>query len=257
MKKRWLLYTIFGLLFYLIFLIVEMPAAWFAWGLNHYTKGTIRLDPISGSLWNGNGKVVIYYPPTTPHDLGIIEWNINPFWLFTGRIQTHWKAAAKDNGVDTTIRLGLGEAQLIDTDISLPAESISAFYSPAALIAPQGQVRLRSAKLSIDKNNLDGVAEILWQNAGSSLSNVQPLGDYRLEIVGGGKTADLKLTTSRGALELNGQGKWQLHEGQLQINGTAVPREQASELEPVLKLLGSDQGNGRRTFIMNTHLSIN
>jgi hypothetical protein len=31
--------------------------------------------------------------------------------------------------------------------------------------------------------------------AGSSLSNVQPLGDYRLDITGAGKAANLKLTT--------------------------------------------------------------
>ncbi len=51
MKKRVVLYVVFGLVFYLLFLIIEMPAAWFAWGLNQYSHGAVRLDPTRGSLW--------------------------------------------------------------------------------------------------------------------------------------------------------------------------------------------------------------
>ncbi|MGE5318546.1 MAG: hypothetical protein ACM3KD_00055, partial [Hyphomicrobiaceae bacterium] len=69
MKERWLPYVIFGLVFYLLFLVIEMPASWFAWGVNRYSGGMVRLDPIDGSLWHGNGKLVIYYPQTVPHDL--------------------------------------------------------------------------------------------------------------------------------------------------------------------------------------------
>jgi hypothetical protein len=75
--------------------------------------------------------------------------------------------------------------------------------------------------------------------------------------MGNGKAANLKLTTLRGALELNGQGKWQIQGGQLQINGTAIPRERASELDPFLKLLGPDLGNGRRSLTVDMRLSIN
>jgi hypothetical protein len=99
---------------------------------------------------------------------------------------------------------------------------------------------------------LEGGATLEWQSAGSSLSNVQPLGDYRLEIVGAGKTANLKLSTTRGALELTGQGQWEAQKGQIQFAGLAVPRERAAELEPLLRLLGEDQGNGKRTLVANT-----
>jgi len=56
--------------------------------------------------------------------------------------------------------------------------------------------------------------------------------------------------------ELNGQGKWQPQDGQLQLNGTAFPRERASELEPLLKLLGPDVGNGRHALALAMRLSI-
>ncbi len=256
MKKRGLLYVIFGLVFYLIFLIIEIPASWFAWGLNQYSHGAVRLDPIDGSLWSGNGRLVIYYPQSPPHDLGNTEWNINPFWLFAGRMQIHWKATTQDTSIDTTVRLGLKQVQLVDTDASFPAQAVSTFYPPATLLAPKGQVRLHTAKLSIDQNGIEGGGEILWQNAGSSLSSVEPLGEYRLDITGAEKTANLKLSTISGALEFTGQGQWQLQGGQLALTGVATPRTRADDLETLLKLLGPDQGGGRRSLTLNVRLPI-
>jgi hypothetical protein len=251
-----LLYGVFGLVFYLLFLIVQMPASWFAWGLNRFTSGTVRLDPIAGSLWSGNGRIVIYYPQTTPHDLGTAEWNINPLWLFTGRIQMRWLVKAQETTIDTTVQFGSGQMQWIDTDATFPAQSVSTFYPPAALLSPKGQAQLHTARFSVGQKGIEGSGEIVWKNAGSSLSSVQPLGDYHLEVTGNGKAANLKLTTPRGALELNGQGKWQPQDGQLQLNGTAFPRERASELEPLLKLLGPDVGNGRRALALAMRLSV-
>ena len=251
MKKRGLLYVIFGLVLYLLFLIVELPASWFAWGLNQYTHGTVRLDPIGGSLWSGNGKLVIYYPQSTPHDLGTAEWGINPLWLFTGCLQMHWRAGGQDASINTTLRLGFGQTQLVDTDITFPAQSVSTFYPTATLLSPKGQIRVYTAKLSIDQNGIEGNGEILWRNAGSALSSVQPLGDYRLELVGAGETTTFRLSTSQGTLALTGQGQWQASTGQIQFTGSATPRERAAELESLLKLLGDDRGNGQRTLIFN------
>jgi hypothetical protein len=253
-KKHGLLYAVFGLVFYLLFLIIEMPASWFAWTLNRFTSGTVRLDPITGNLWRGNGRLVIYYPQTVPHDFGNAEWRVNPFWLFTGRMQVRWQTAAPETHIDTTVRLGADEVHLLDTEALFPAEFISAFYSPAALISPQGQVRVHLDKVSLGRNGLEGKGEILWQGAGSSLSSVQPLGEYRLEITGEGKTATLKLSTARGNLELTGQGQWQISTGQIQFTGSATPRERMSELEPLLKLLGNDQGGGKRPLSANARL---
>jgi len=251
-KKRWLLYSIFGLVFYLLFLIIEMPASWLAWGLNRYTHGTVRLDPMAGSLWGGNGRLVINYPQTTPHDLGNAEWRINPFWLFTGQVQMHWRTDSADQRINTILRFGSSQVQLLETELALPASTLSTFYPPVALISPQGQVSLRTEKLTISRGGLEGNAETQWQNASSHLSAVKPLGTYRLEISGTGETTTIKLNTIQGALELTGQGQWQSKTGQIQFTGSTIPHERASELEPLLKLLGDDQGNGKRPLTINT-----
>ncbi|WP_372521436.1 type II secretion system protein N [Sulfuricaulis sp.] len=254
MKKRWLLYAVFGLVFYLLFLIIEMPASWFAWGLDYYTHNTVRLDPLSGSLWHGKGRLVIYYPQTVPHDFGQTEWSINPFWLLTGRVQLTLQTNTPDRQIKTTLGIAKESLSIKDTDAAFPATFVSQLYPPATLIGPQGQIRLRTSDLVFGQKNLEGNATLEWQGAGSSLSNVKPLGDYRLEIIGAGKTANLKLSTARGALELTGQGQWQTQTGQVQLTGSALPRERAAELESLLKLLGEDQGNGKRQLMLNSYL---
>lgn len=254
MKKRVALYAVFGLVFYLLFLIIEMPASWLAWGLNYYSHNTIRLDPLSGSLWHGKGQLVIYYPQTVPHDFGQTEWSINPFWLLTGRVQLTLQTNTPDKQIKTTLGIAKGSLSIKDTDAAFPATFVSQLYPPAALIGPQGQVRLRTSELVFGQQNLEGGATLEWQGAGSSLSNVQPLGDYRLEIVGAGKTVNLKLITLRGDLELAGQGQWQLANGQLQFSGSAFPQKHAEELQPLMQLLGADMGPGRRPFSLTHHL---
>ncbi|MHB8624349.1 MAG: type II secretion system protein N [Sulfuricaulis sp.] len=256
MNKRGLLYAIFGLVFYLFFLIIGLPASWFAWGLNHFTHGGMQLEPIAGSLWHGTGRLVYYYPPTVPHDLGNAEWHINPLWLFTGRVQMSWQSNAQDTRLDTTIRLGAGNVELLKTEAAFPAQSVGAFYPPAGLISPQGQVRVHINSLTLNREGVTGDGDIQWQDAGSALTTVQPLGDYRLEIVGAGRTANLKLSTLRGALQLTGQGQWQVTTGQIQFNGYAVAQERAPELEPLLTLLGPDQGNGQRRLTLNSQVRL-
>jgi hypothetical protein len=253
-KTRWLLYVIFGLVFYLLFLIIEIPASWFAWGLNRYTQGTIRLDPIAGSLWSGSGRLVVYYPQTTPHDFGQTEWRINPLWLFAGRVQLSLQDNRQDRQIKTTLGVARNSFMLMDTDTELPAPFIARIYPPLSLISPQGKVRISAAELVLAPETVKGAAAVEWLNAGSSLSSVQPLGDYRLDIMGAGGNADLKLTTMRGDLGLTGQGQWQPAEGQFRLTGSAQPSARAAELEPLLKLMGDDQGSGHRSFTLNVPL---
>jgi hypothetical protein len=253
-KTRWLLYVIFGLVFYLLFLIIEMPASWFAWGLNRYTQGTVRLDPTAGSLWGGKGRLVVYYPPTTPHELGHTEWRINPLWLIAGRVQLALQTSHQDRQIKTTLGVARNSFMLKDTEAEFPAPFVARIYPPLSLISPQGKVRISTAELILAPEMVEGAAVLEWLNAGSSLSSVQPLGDYRVDITGADKNANIKLTTLRGALELAGQGSWQVLNGQIQFNGSAQPRDRSEDLAPLLMLLGNDQGGGRRLLTLNSQL---
>lgn len=254
-KTRWLLYVIFGLVFYLLFIIIETPASWFAWGLNRYTQGTLRLDATAGSLWGGKGRLVIYYPKTTAHDFGQAEWRINPLWLIAGRVQLSLQTNNQDRKIKTTLGIARSSLMLKDTEAEIPAVFVAQLYAPLSLISPQGKVTISTKGLTLAPDKVEGTAALEWQNAGSNLSPVQPLGAYRLDINGAGGTAALRLSTAQGALQLEGRGEWQAGTGRVRLNGTAVPRERAAELEALLKLMGNDQGGGRRALVLDVPLT--
>lgn len=253
-QTRWLLYAVFGLVFYLLFLIVQTPASWLAWGLNRYTQGAVRLDPVAGSLWSGSGRLVVYYPQTTPHDFGRTEWRVNPLWLAAGRAQLSLQSDHADRRVRTTLGLERGGLMITDTDAEFSAAFVAQLYAPLSLISPRGKVRISTDNLALTPDKVDGTAALEWLDAGSGLASVQPLGDYRLDVTGAEKNVNLRLSTLRGDLEFSGQGMWQPRTGQLRLNGSAVPRARAAELEPLLGMMGPDQGGGRRALVLNIAL---
>ena len=245
------------MVFYVLFLIIEMPATWLAWGLNYSTHGRIQLDPITGNLWQGTGRLVYHRPPSVPHEFGNTVWHINPLWLLMGSLQINWQSHVPDTRINITVRMSSGQVILLDTDAMFPAQSMGALFPAAALISPAGQLRLQIDKLTMDRNDgMSGGGNIQWLGSGSAFTPVLPLGDYRLEVVGAGKTANLNLTTTRGALEISGQGQWQSTTGKIQFNGTAIPRDRAADLESLLKLLGENQGGGKRLLTMNAQLPL-
>ncbi len=254
MTRRWLLYGFLGLAFYLVFLVATAPAAWVSWVLVRASRGVVSLYRPAGTVWRGRGDLVIHVAFTPPQSLGAARWSINPLWLFAGQIHAH--AAVHGPGTEVHADLGLGYRRIVLSDVvaSFPAQLVGVFYSPAALASPAGQVRVGTKRLILDRGAVSGNAVVEWQQAGSSLSSVRPLGNYRLYLEGHGPTAGLRLETRDGALTLSGNGTWQLGTGQIRLSGLARPAAHPVELQPLLRLLGPDRGGGQRNFTLSANL---
>ena len=255
-RRRWFGYFILGCALYLSFLVASIPAGWLAWGIIKFSKGAVGIEQPQGTLWRGRGKLIVFYPRATPRQLGQTEWRIHPLWLLAARLQLRLQTTGTDTQLQGTFRIGPKTITAKDTTISVPAQLAGAFYSPVIIFGPKGQIRLSTELLVLDDSGLHGDAEISWQGAGSRLSPVQPLGDYRLNIKGTGKTASLKLATTRGVLELKGQGIWNvLGNGRIQFSGSIKSRGRKRELDPILQFFGKDLG-GHRQLKLNTRLSL-
>ena len=254
MTPRMWRYTVLGVGFYLIFLVITFPASWVEWGLFRYTQGMVSINGASGSLWRGTAPLVVQLPQSSPQYLGDLSWNVNPLWLIIGRLQVHLNITAPNLQMQGNVALSPSTIRVAQMHGKLPASLINLYYAPAALFAPSGWLHVDIDTLAIAQG-INGSIDILWQDAGSSLSQVNPLGDYRLHLTGEGDTTRIQVETLRGVLMLNGQGHWQWGTGQLQVNGTAKPdANSAAQVEPILKLLGPDQGGGQRAWAINTRL---
>lgn len=102
---------------------------------------------------------------------------------------------------------------------------------------------LSTDEFTFSQQGVRGAAELEWRNASLGLSQVNPLGDYRVNIQGDQKIAQISVSTISGVLHLVGKGEWSMSDG-LSFRGTALgePSKKA-ELKDFLKLLGSEQSN--------------
>jgi len=252
MKRRWLLYGLLGIGFYSVFLVITAPAVWMAWTLVRFSHGIVSLNQAEGSVWRGRGDLVIHNASSPPQRLGAVRWSLNPLSLLAGQVRSHVVLSGPGTEVDGVVHLGYRHFAFSDFKASFPAQLVAAFYGPAALLSPSGQVRVSTKEFALGRAGARGNAIVQWQGAGSSLSSVQPLGDYRLSMEGSGNTTALQLETVSGDLALSGQGQLHTESGQLRFNGVAKPVAHAAELEPLLRLVGPDHGGGQRYLIINT-----
>ncbi len=254
MKKR---YLALGVLAYAVFLLATVPASWLAWSVHRLSDGKVLLDQGKGTVWAGSGRLYVTDAKGSAHELGRAQWSVSAARLLLARVHTQVRWSGEQSDVFANITLSPWRLSLKETRLAASAQLAKLLYPPAGLFAPQGQLRLRTDALTFNGAGLRGNAEVYWDRAGSGLSSVRPLGDYRVDITGQGKEAMLKLTTTKGPLELSGQGRWQiLGNGQLQLTGTARATEKAGELQALLRLMGRDLGGGRTAFNVRTPLRV-
>ena len=193
---------------------------------------------------------------TSGYDFGRAEWRINPLWLFVARLQAQVSATGHASELAATLAVTPRAIVLEQARASASAKLASKLYSPAGLLAPEGRLRLLTEKLSLRQDGLQGDAQLFWEQAASGVSEVKPLGDYRVDLTGVGATASMKLSTLRGPLELVGQGHWQVTgSGAFQLSGFARAQARRDELQPLLALMGREQ-NGRFPFRLNARLQL-
>lgn len=257
MKRRWFRYLALGLLSYAVFLVVLLPAGWVSWGIARVSDNRVVLDDGRGTIWHGNGHLFVRDVKGAARDLGRAEWRLDTLQLLLLRGQVRLHTSGPQSDMFATLRVTPWGLSLNNTRLSASLQLASGFYAPAALFAPQGLLRVRTNRLEFGRRGLQGDAELYWDQAGSALSSVQPLGNYRLGVSGSGKEATLQLATLDGVLNLSGQGRWQvIGDGLLQLTGIAEAKQQAAELQPLLRLMGRDLGGGRTAFTLRTRLAL-
>jgi general secretion pathway protein N len=128
--------------------------------------------------------------------------------------------------------------------LPLPIEVIgelSPFLKPAQF---SGNLLLESPQLTFIDNHLQGSATAHWNQAGSAMSAVHPLGDYQIEMTANQNSLSATLSTRAGVLQLSGQGNWSPAQ-KFHFNGTAsATPESNGALTELLHHLGPELSPG-------------
>jgi general secretion pathway protein N len=88
-----------------------------------------------------------------------------------------------------------------------------------------------------------GRAELELRGMASSLSSLEVLGSYRLSLQGdeGGEAARMQLSTTAGALQLEGSGQWVASKLRFDGQASAAPGSEAG-LSNLLNIIGRRRG---------------
>lgn len=240
-----------ALLSALITTMVFLPAAWFAPLMEKTTAGRFVLGDVQGTLWSGSAVIGVPTHDAADGDTimpllpGRLVWRFSPGVLF-GHIEM-----SIDNSLALSlpihIRGDLGAWEITAASLSVPARQLVALGAPWNTLQPSGQITLSWQPLHIARAergpngiDIDGEMSVELAALASPLSQVKPLGSYRLQFNWERQHASLTLTTitaPNSAMLLKGTGA--LENGHLQFTGTAQAAEgQENNLAGVLSFLG-------------------
>jgi general secretion pathway protein N len=240
--------AILGVGAYLLFLAVNLPAAWFGLALERASGGMLAIGDPSGTVWNGRGAFALRSEGAYRR-LAEIEWRCNPLWVVTGRLNVGLSGRAPGAQLRANASLGFGNVRVRDVEVSAPASLLETGIPVAAFAKPEGQLRILADSVEAGKEGVRGAATMEWTDAGLNGLSARRLGDYRLQITGNGDRADLKLITLRGDLRLNAQGEWRASQPRiLQLRGTADAPPERKELESLMQAMGIRGSGSSRPF---------
>lgn len=233
----------------MVSLIATAPAGLVEWMLPRITHDRVFLEQTDGGLWRGYAKNLKFRLIDGEfRSMGSVHWEV--LFLSLVKFELAVKMTVDDGRFSSAgiVSAGLGKFHLRQIKATLPAFVLSEFEPAWHTWKPDGVLSFYADNFTIGSQSVSGAAELEWRNASVSLSQVKPLGDYRLDIQGGHKAAQLTVSTISGVLRLAGKGEWSTDNG-LDFRGMAQSEPSQKEaLRDLLALLGNDQGNGVYPF---------
>lgn len=246
-----------GALAVIAVLATQAPASFVDVALARATQGRVRLAEASGTVWQGRGRVVLAdivevstdrpVTATVPGVVlpGVFGWRLSPWPLLVGVLDARIEHDSMREPVLLTGRAG--ELRATPGSLSLPPVALDRLGSPWNTIRPTGALTVSWDGVTLRSGRFDGRASIELRQAASALTPVRPLGAYRIEVVGSGAQAQVRMITLSGPLRLEGSGSWDARSG-LRFTAEALAEEpERARLQPLLGLLGRREGE--RTII--------
>lgn len=227
------------------------PARWLASGIAQASDARAQLLSPQGTVWNGSAQLVLGAGEGSRDAMalpGRLAWRIRPT---LGGLQLTWQAPCCLPGAWVwTAKPSLAGLQLQLSDLSTaqpaqwPSALLAGLGTPWNTLQLQGTLALSSQQLALHWQrggwSLRGQAQLDATRMSTSLSTLQPVGSYRLTLVGGPSPA-LDLRTLDGSLQLSGSGHW--NAGQLQFDGEASAAPgRADALANLLNIIGRRDG---------------
>lgn len=234
----------------LVAMALWAPARWLADALTWASGARVQWVQAQGTVWNGSAQLVLSSgeaSAATSALPGTVQWTLRPRWNGVRlTLQANccmdapwaWELQASSAGLTL-----LAEALRADTT-HFPAQVLTGLGTPWNTLQLRGTLSLSAQDLALtvrrDGWSLAGQAGVEAWGLGTALSTLQPVGSYRLQVLGGTEPRTV-LSTLAGPLQLSGQGL--LDQGRWRFTGEARTDEASQgALGNLLNIIGRREG---------------
>ncbi|MDH5633668.1 MAG: type II secretion system protein N [Gammaproteobacteria bacterium] len=248
-----------GLLFYVVFIIIYAPASLLAWAMEKAGISSFILQQPNGTVWHGHGLIATPAGSNQAAVITRVEWRIRPFHLLLGKLKTSLTFSDEALMGKATVSITPGTLLIDKLKLAAPASTVGLIYAPASLLSLSGNITVTANTFSLSRKQFLGTATLTWRDAGSALTPVNPLGNFEFGATSDktGNKASIRGKNLDGPLVFSINGNWDIGGSQmLNLNGFIQPGERKQELEPLLRMIGNDNGGGRRNINLNMPMKL-
>ncbi|KPK39874.1 MAG: hypothetical protein AMJ69_04425 [Gammaproteobacteria bacterium SG8_47] len=252
--KTVLRYVAAGIIAYLLFLVVTLPAAVGYAALQRWTPlaKSVSAQELRGSVWSGRAASVT----VGGVELGSLEWDLSLWSLLLARLGGDVSVARADTRVAGFVSVGLGNAlHMEDITGVVFAKDLQPLlgHLPVAL---DGRVGVNLQRVDIEPGSeIQASGRLAWTGAALTAPQAVRLGDLLVELEPT-EAGSKAVISDQGGGPLQAEGIAELkHDGNYSINAKLGTRASAQpELSSALKLLGRQDRDGGVAVKMNGKL---
>lgn len=236
-----------GIISFVIFLLLQVPAS-FGWQFApQQIKKQIQLSGLQGTVWNGSAATSYI----TGQDTGRLSWEVSPFAFFVGKLGLSFNLAGKSGSMS-------GDVLLNDTTLSasnVKSNLRASFFN--VLLAKQlplpvmlqGKINAELDSIYFERGKqLQLAGSIMWKNA--EVQGVQnfPLGKVSINLEKTDSGSIIRVSNQDNPLDIKGSITLK-HNGQYDMSLGLLNREPSrKDLNDMLSFLGQPDTNGRYYF---------
>ncbi|HEY9065464.1 MAG TPA: type II secretion system protein N [Burkholderiaceae bacterium] len=238
----------------LVALVLFAPAAWLTSYIARATDERLLLAEPRGTIWSGSAVVVLTGGPGSRDATslpGRLEWSLAPHGFGLELNMRH--ACCLNGNVVLQIKPGLGRTTVTLLPPSgwvgqWPSAFLGGLGTPWNTLQLGGTARLVSPGLTVESVQgrviVNGRVDVELVGVSSRLTTLETLGSYRMSVTGDAANpgvSQLTLTTTEGALKLNGTGTWGPSGVRFRGDASAAPGDE-SALSNLLNIIGRRSG---------------
>ncbi|HUQ29626.1 MAG TPA: type II secretion system protein N [Usitatibacter sp.] len=246
MRSRTLV-ALVGIPGFAIFMVVTAPASFLASRAAEESGGRVHFDETRGTLWAGSVRAQVDAPGGA-FTADRIAWRLLPARLVEGRVA--FEASMESRGAIGSVEVlrGWSEWEARRGSARVEAKLVPVLAPIVAAWRPEGAVSITADGVRWNDREMNGPLTVEWRDAAVALSDVKPLGSYRLSMQGVGETAKLALSTLSGAMQVSGTGEWKLPRSASFTGEARGEGPSAAALDPLLNLMGPRRADGARSI---------